>query len=334
MFYQKVRYDHYDFVAWLKTVSLSSNVSLIMLFFQQNGKSFDQRPVIRSGIVFAEEQFRKGLEHFSDVLSVETIDSFKCDLNYHLMQVDENDEKGENKEKGRRVEAGDEEFGDDDGDDGGDGEDDGGDDDGEDDSGDGFDYDILRNVGLEIMGTVEEEDCQTGENFIILPPHLCQSTLGGRNGSSACTVISLITGCFINQNDRISLKESLPAFIGCIEAGNSLHEGPEFLLVDEAIQLLPFSATVNEERDCYKKDLETIVLQLFQNAKAIILNSNNSSVCLVKLSNQKVFLFDSHQHNNMGGLIAWTEKGFNDIAPFLPCRGSNDPIYIASILYD
>lgn len=203
-----------------------------------------------------------------------------------------------------------------------------------DEDGYGFDYDTIRNTGLDIMGTVEEEDCQTGENFIILPLHLCQSTLGGRNGSNACTVISVITGCFVNENDRISLKESLPVYIGCIEAGNSLHEGLEFLLVDEAIQLLPFTVTVNEERDCYVRDVESITLQLFQEAKSIILTTNNASVCLVKLSNEKIFLFDSHRHNNMGALIAWTENGFNDIVRFLPCRGPSDPIYIASIIYD
>ena len=103
---------------------------------------------------------RKGLEHFSNALSVGMINSFKCEQNHEETKSEESDE-----EEGSIDNGGDED-------------------------GYGFDYDTLRNIGLDIMGIVEKE---TGENFIIMSLNLSQSTLWGRSGSNVCTVISVIT---------------------------------------------------------------------------------------------------------------------------------------------
>ena len=273
--------------------------------------------VLRSGVDFAEKQLHKGLTLFSDIFPIDTMNNFKAGVHQPIVannldvaidddDVNDGDVGGEDASLYDRVSA----------------------DEDDETTDEVLSYSVLKEIGLGSMSSTVIDDCRSGNNSLILPHQISQCTLNGRNGSNACTVISLIAGCIVDQNDHISYQESVPVYVGCIDAGNSFHEGPELLLLQEAIDIVQFDVEIAEERDCFMKDLKETITLLFEQSKTIILTCRNLTVCLVQLSSKKVFLFDSHQHDDMGALIAWTK---NDIIIHIPCHGPEDIVYLASI---
>ena len=140
-----------------------------------------------------------------------------------------------------------------------------------------------------------------------------------------------MTGYFFNTFPwKINFRNSVALFVGCIETGISLHDENQNLLVDEAIDLIPISLQIFEERNSFPKDLPNVIDLLFLKSEIVIMTCNIQSVSLVRFTiDRKIYLFDYHQHDEMGPLIVWTENGIQDIIPLIPFKTDDDKyIYV------
>jgi len=74
-----------------------------------------------------------------------------------------------------------------------------------------------------------------------MPLMLSQSNINGRNGSTACTVISLLIGYTMLKSAFTGdeMPECLKYFVGCMEIGNLIHGSGGLLTVPEALLVLP-----------------------------------------------------------------------------------------------
>ena len=95
---------------------------------------------------------------------------------------------------------------------------------------------------------------------IVLPAPFSQSGLNENRGSSACTVIALVTGCVFSQEQSKSsaLNSFIKAFVGCIDYGNSLHPESHYLSAFEGIMKLPSNIKLFafEEKDYFPEDFK------------------------------------------------------------------------------
>ena len=166
---------------------------------------------------------------------------------------------------------------------------------------------MLKNVGDDLIDfSAMDCICTSNDDYraINLPPRFCQSGLNGRNGSSACTVISVIAGYYFTKftfKFQKLMEDILPLYVGCIEIGNFVHQTSQFLLVQEAITLLPLSMSASWEENVFPCDLHLHIMQL-KKSQFMVVISGCYSVCVVKNDNS-ASLFDSHSRNGYGALI-------------------------------
>lgn len=163
-----------------------------------------------------------------------------------------------------------------------------------------------------------------------LPVFLSQSTIGGRNGSNACTVISLLLAkTYVTNKQLLQINNSQPlsqnwivAFISCMLGGNQAYDtfisshNPIYLGVVEAIPLIRNSlGSLNYEEEltvCFTKeacaaDESALSYQLSRrlgNANAAFTIINGMTITFVADSNGSVLVLDSHLHLPNGALLA------------------------------
>jgi hypothetical protein len=163
-----------------------------------------------------------------------------------------------------------------------------------------------------------------------LPVFLSQSTIGGHNGSNACTVISLLLAkTYLTNKLLLQINNSQPlsqnwivAFISCMLGGNQAYDtfisshNPIYLGVVEAIPLIRNSlGSLNYEEEltvCFIKeacaaDESALSYQLSRrlgNANAAFTIINGMTITFVADSNGSVLVLDSHLHLPNGALLA------------------------------
>ena len=82
---------------------------------------------------------------------------------------------------------------------------------------------LVGDMSINFSGAIEALR-EKIESFIMTSP-FSQSGLNGYEGSSACAVIAIATGCvFSRETVRRPLKEMAKAFVGCIEFGNGVYQ--------------------------------------------------------------------------------------------------------------
>eukprot|EP00111_Clytia_hemisphaerica_P015835 TCONS_00046776-protein len=168
--------------------------------------------------------------------------------------------------------------------------------------------DTLKELAQEVSANFDlsccSEDVEGNFSRWYLPFELSQGAIGGRNGSSACTVISLLVGHFCGRSKDL-MMDKLLLFIGCMELGNTLHENQNLVNLNlyEGLSLLP----------------ESLNVELFEEAGNII--TQNTSIPLefsmdtffVFIANEKsfsffregddVYFFDSHANPPHGACV-------------------------------
>ena len=169
-----------------------------------------------------------------------------------------------------------------------------------------LDSQLAISAGRELLS---EEKFKRTKSSIIYHTSVCQGQLNGRNGSVACTTISVVTGMLISSE---SLKEGLTAphakmYVGCIEIGNIYHGDNGFFFAAESMSLLPDGVELfmKEESNCFIHSLLPCLLKTFETDSFATITCENQTVCCIP-SNGRLFFFDSHFHprKNCGALIS------------------------------
>lgn len=210
---------------------------------------------------------------------------------------------------------------------------------GEENQDDSFDVQVIKATGTELMGKFNFDLCKdttcSSHRSLILPPLFSQSDINGRNGSNACTVISLVTGYFV-LSDKV-LEEGfiadkvLSIFIGCMEIGNLLHDGAELLTVQDALVLLPhLSMEVYNERNCFRDSLSTTLLESFETEKQfVVLICADRSISIL-FYKRIYYIFDSHQHDTMGASIFYSHD-VQLLKEHIPAYNDREIIYLCDV---
>lgn len=169
-----------------------------------------------------------------------------------------------------------------------------------------------------------------GENIYVwrFPQDISQSTFNKRNGSNACSFISILLAClFKRKNMQIPGEGFLPSNVlrilcGCIEIGNRMYDNcrdslpSRYLSVQEAATLVSFSnvhVSVAEPLPVRLEDvheLSTLCGQLrkLTDDKTYYLNIViNEKTSLFVLTPPNIMYIDTHLHGSSGAVIV---KGF------------------------
>lgn len=169
---------------------------------------------------------------------------------------------------------------------------------------------------------------------------ISQSSLGGRNGSNACTLIAIFVGNYFLKNmlpaiNSIVLpKEWSLAVVNCINDGNTLYdvvfEGQAINLdVEDAFQNFAEElqlGTYDENLcNCTNQDMSSVIgiISQFADAperKAGVLITEGLTVAVLCFGGGPVAIVDSHQHGGNGALVCmaasstdlvhWYKKSF------------------------
>ena len=172
----------------------------------------------------------------------------------------------------------------------------------------------VKGIGLELMGFPKEDLLVLRDGTCIcasFPTGYSQGGLNGRNGSSACSVISLIAGYYFTRNvfnfETELFSDVLPLYLGCMEMGNFIHDASGFLTVQEAIGRVPsLSISAADERNLYFSDLLEFIGNI-ERSQFLLVISGCSTVCVTR-NEENYTLFDSHQRNGRGSLIVSTRS--------------------------
>ena len=157
-----------------------------------------------------------------------------------------------------------------------------------------------------------------------LPKHISQSTLDGRQGSNACTLIALIVGRNVAYTPALYTprNEPLPDTIlkmimQSIREGNRIHDinfhgQARNLSVEEGSQLLPYIG-IKELSPEFPVDTAPVTdvprqatlehyLQSINQKQVCVFIRGAASVVFFK-NNTTITMVDSHQHGHDGALI-------------------------------
>ena len=190
--------------------------------------------------------------------------------------------------------------------------------------------DALDHLGVTSVNPVAPEMAtMPGVTCWKFPPEVCQGRYNGRNGSNACSLISLLTGytwwmrkfslpeCGINISSGI-----VDALCGCIELGNRIydlcrHDLPSrYLSIQEAASVLEmwFDLSVGNNLPVRLDDQHTpstICGQLQEAVSScdssyafLILNEKTS---LFYVTKESVMYIDTHSHGNKGAIVVTAE---------------------------
>ena len=92
---------------------------------------------------------------------------------------------------------------------------------------------------------------------ILLPYGFSQATINGRNGSSACTVIAVVTSYGMLSSKKFNIDDAFSLFIGSMEIGNCLYTKSQFLTIFEAEKITDpyFEMHIKEEKNIFLSSL-------------------------------------------------------------------------------
>ena len=123
---------------------------------------------------------------------------------------------------------------------------------------------LVGDMSINFSGAIEALR-EKIESFIMTSP-FSQSGLNGYEGSSACAVIAIATGCvFSRETVRRPLKEMAKAFVGCIEFGNGVYQEADYLTPHEAIMLLPsHNISIHREKNWFLPQLQDEIIEHFK----------------------------------------------------------------------
>lgn len=158
----------------------------------------------------------------------------------------------------------------------------------------------------------------------LFPNSISQSTLGGRAGSNACTLIATLVGnTFVKQDIPLINTNRLPELwsttvVNCIVDGNTLYdmffEGQAvFLDVQDAFgcfaEELQLSSYDENVCNCSNDDFAPLVgiISQFDHSnqkKAGVLITEGVTVAVLVTGDGQVIIADSHQHGSNGAIIA------------------------------
>ena len=159
------------------------------------------------------------------------------------------------------------------------------------------------------------------------PANFCQSTLGGRSGSNACTFIALYFGhLYLHNNLPLPVNSTLSmewkcALYKAMKKGNEIHdelfegEGVD-VSVEDAVDMAGtecFVQSIGQSFDVFGMDCEDQLAEVFE---ALSASSTLQSSCNVVVTTGRSVLFianqdgscmvvDSHKHGNMGAMISY-----------------------------
>ena len=243
-------------------------------------KHMNEASIFKQGLEFCEKQLQKGLKLFCPLLKTER----RIELTYGGSEDEEEEEEvevdgGERNEEEMMEEM--EEM--------------------------DLTFENIHNVGIDLMD-FQRNDCVTVKRekvySILLPYGFSQGTLNGRNGSAACTVISLLTGYFFTRftTHVEDFQQLVSLYLGCMEVGNSKYRNGELLSVNEALDYLPsLSMDIVEETNCSIEGLSAAIESIV-NSQFLVITSQARSVCIIR-NPERFILFDSHQTKEAGALI-------------------------------
>ena len=166
-----------------------------------------------------------------------------------------------------------------------------------------------------------------------LPAELCQSELGGRDGSNACTLICIFLGLQFKKQDSPSPRysTSLPpqwktAIANAIVDGNTLHdcifEGQAINLdVEDAFETfekeLELAAYDEKQCHCLNQDLDNLVALFAQSrvrdTQAGVIVADGHTISVLTYAQDEYVIVDTHKHSENGSLIGVS----NDIVSLL-----------------
>lgn len=165
---------------------------------------------------------------------------------------------------------------------------------------------------------------------------LSQSTLNGRNGSNACSMIAISVACFFARRSlRIPDRGILPndfvtTFCCCMELGNRMYDirrdslPNRYLSIEEAVTLLPFTdITVTQPYPVRLEDdheMSTICGQLgrlSENKTYFVTIVINEKTSLFMLCPPRVVYLDTHPHGIHGAVVVrGTYSNLSDFCKF------------------
>ena len=169
------------------------------------------------------------------------------------------------------------------------------------------------------------------------PPEISQSTFNGRNGSNACSMISILAAYFFARS-RLEIpkggvlsSEFVKTFCGCIELGNRMYDlcrhglPNRYLSIEEAAALLSFTdmstAGPLPVRLEDEHELSTVCGQLGTLSEnrtyfASIVIDEKTSIFI--LSPPHVLYIDSHLHGIYGAVVVkGTYSNLSDFCKFV-----------------
>ena len=179
-----------------------------------------------------------------------------------------------------------------------------------------FDLDLILSTGEQILkeevGGYDVVDIDIDSIKIDFHHRLSQSTIGNRNGSNACVVISLIGGYVFSKMLCFEVDDLVNAVVGCMEVGNLICEENESfsnLTIDEAMAMLPSVDMVQlkEERNVIVSRDDILQLEISLSSDSTIdffvVIANEKALPVIKCR-QHVIVFDSHADPPRGACIA------------------------------
>jgi len=199
-----------------------------------------------------------------------------------------------------------------------------------------LDLDLVLTVGTESMYDAIIDDCLVGYNenctYVFLPHSHSQSTINKRNGSSACSVISLLVGKFLSLSSILCkgfiFNNIFPVFLGCMEIGNIIYHEENLLSVKEAVSFMPDTVDleITNERNCYPTTLDSLLTEFMidlSNGEFVVIVACERTVCCV-FTDTHVYIFDSHVHEENGAAIhSFTKENMSSISKTLNCSDDN-----------
>lgn len=185
--------------------------------------------------------------------------------------------------------------------------------------------DALQNLGAASVNPIPPEEITPGVTCWKFPREVCQGRYNGRNGSNACSLISLLTGytwwlrTVPSPECQHHLSSTIvDALCGCIELGNRVYDlcrhslPSRYLSIQEAASVLEmwFALTVGNNLPVRLEDqhkLSTIAGQLEaaitsgdQSFAFLILNEKTS---LFLVTSDTVTYIDTHSHGPSGAVV-------------------------------
>ena len=164
----------------------------------------------------------------------------------------------------------------------------------------------------------------------MFPAEFCQSSIDGRNGSNACSVISLaVTHAFLTRNDALPQAGSLSSqwikhLYLCMRLGNALYDNARhslphrYLTAAEAAQLFcnyapvkvhhPYPVRLQDQH--LPSTLENQLALLIQEGKrcAALYIYDNKTVSFLISGDGTILFVDSHSHPPYGAAVIRANK--------------------------